>query len=125
MASDIMVLNIQEAQGGFVQIRVLFWIQIANPFPNSNATSAYAGIATDPNTSGILAQIQAGTVIEEANSFLFPLSWISTLWSTAVEPLLLAYLNARKAVRAGTLPALPDPGLKYKIVHDSVSGWSA
>lgn len=125
MASDICILDIREAQSGFVAIRTVFWITVVNPYPSPAAASAYPAIQTDPNTNGILAAIQAGTILEEVNSFIFPLNWVSTQWATAIEPLLLAYLNARKAVRAGTVLALPEPGLKYKIVHDSASGWAA
>jgi hypothetical protein len=125
ITKDICLLDIEPSVAGFITIRVVFWIQVTAGFPNTGATSAYPNIQTDPNTSGILTAIQAGTVIEEVYTFQFPQSWVAGEWSTAIEPLLLAYLTARKAWRAGTQGTIPDPGLKFAILHDSSSGWSA
>lgn len=123
MAADIMILSITPAEAGFVNLNVLFWIVIANPYPVPGAQSAYPAVGTDPNTTTVVAALQNGTLIEEQHSFSFPLNWITTQWA-AIEALLVAYLVAKKAVRTGTLAALPDPGLKYKVFHDSGTGWS-
>lgn len=125
ITKDICVLDIREQVAGFITLRAVFWVQVTNGYPNPGAVSAYPNITTDTNTTGILTAIQAGTVVEEVYSFMFPTGWIAGNWSTAVEPLLVAYLAARKSVRAGTLAALPDPGAKFAILHDSSSGWSA
>lgn len=125
MAARICILNITEAQAGFVNVNVLFWFPVASPYPNPGAGSSYPAVGTDPATQTVVSQLQLGTLIEEGHSFLFPTSWIAAQWATAVEPLLLAYYNARLAVHSGTLAAVPDAGLKYKILNDSVNGWSA
>ena len=124
ITKDICILDIRESTGGFVSLRCIFWILITNGFPNSNLTSVYPNITTDTNTNGILQAIQAGNILEEVYTFQFPLNWITTSWPT-IEALLLAYLNARKAQRAGTLAALPDIGLKFAVMHDSSAGWTA
>lgn len=126
ITKDICVLDIRDSTGGFITLRCAFWLAATNAYPSPGLTSSYVNITTDANTSGILAAIQAGTIIEEVYSFQFPVSWIgSANWGIAVEPLLLAYLNARKAYHAGTQGALPDVGAKFAVLHDSASGWSA
>lgn len=122
MAKDIVLLDIQQVIGGIVQIRCVFWFPVTNAYPAPTATSAYPAInTTDP---AILSAIQAGTVLEETMTLQFPTSTITNNWAT-VETIILAFYNERKNYRAGTVAALPDPGLKYKIAHDSVTGWSA
>lgn len=124
MPKDICVLDIREATPGFVNVRVLFWIAVAAGYKVPGATSAYPDITTDPATSSMLAAIQAGTVVEESYTFLFPVGWISGQWAT-VKAALVAFLTARKAQRAGTQGALPDPGFRYAVLHDTDTTWSA
>lgn len=124
MAKDILILDIKEASTGFVNIRFILWFPISAGFKNPNFTSSYPDITTDLNTTGQDAALRAGTVIEEIYTITIPMSWIANAWAS-VEAILLAFLTTRKNVRAGTLAALPDPGLKYAIMHDSGTGWSA
>lgn len=124
MAKDICILDIQEQQGGICNIRCVFWLPIVAPYPQPSVKSAYLNSNTDPATSGIESALQAGTLIEEVHIFQFPTSSIVSQWTT-VEAIILAFLNARKNYRAGTLPALPDPGTKFGVLHDSSTGWSA
>jgi hypothetical protein len=119
---DIVVLNIDQVQGGVVQIRCVFWFPIANGYPNPNATSAYPAInTTDP---AVFTALQAGTMLEEVYSLQFPTSTINNNWST-VEAIILAFYTERKNYRGGVTAAIPDPGAKYKVYHDSTTGWSA
>lgn len=124
MAKDICILDIRDAQPGFISIRCLFWLTVTAGYKMTGFVSSYPDINTDTNTTALLASIQAGTVLEETQTFTFPTLWVTTQW-TVIEQLLLAYLNARKAYRGGTLVAIPDPGIKYAILHDSATGWSA
>jgi hypothetical protein len=128
MAADIVILDIREQAGGIANIRFCCWFNTANPYPASNFMSAYPDIATDPTVgpSGqdVLNKLQAGTMTEEVFSVLVPISMIASSWVT-VQAYLLAILNARKAYKAGTSPAVPAIGLKYKILHDTVTNWSA
>lgn len=122
MAKDIVLLDVREQQGGISTIRCVFWIPVTNGYPAPTITSAYPAISqTD---AAVFAQLQAGTMLEEVQSFAFPTSAIETSWST-VELIILAFYQARKNYRAGTVSPLLDPGAKYQVSHDSVTGWSA
>jgi hypothetical protein len=122
MAKDIVLLDIQQVMGGIVQIRCVFWFAVTNGYPQPNAVSSYPAInTTDP---AVLASIQAGTTVEEVITLQFPTSTIVNSWST-VELIIAAFYNERKNYRAGTVAAIPDPGLRYKTYHDSATGWSA
>jgi hypothetical protein len=122
MAKDVILLDLQQVIGGIVQIRCVFWFPVTNGYPNPAAVSAYPAInTTDP---AVLTSIQAGTTIEETMALQFPTSTIQNNWST-VEMIILAFYNERKNYRAGTVSAIPDPGLKYKVYHDSATGWLA
>ena len=122
---QICVLDVREAQPGIITIRFVFWIPVTTGYPNAGASSAYPAINTDPNTSGVLALIQAGTLLEEIFTFTIATSTAVANWATVVEPIILAAYQARKNYRAGSVTALPDPGVKYGTLYDSVSGWSA
>jgi hypothetical protein len=124
MSKDICILDINEASAGFINMRVVFWFTVSTDYPTSSATSAYPNINSDPATQGILGQIQSGAIVEEVYSFMFPSNWVSTQWA-AIAALLIAYLNARKSFKAGTLVACPERGTKFGILHDASSGWSA
>lgn len=128
MAADIVILDIREQTGGLTNIRFACWFTVANPYPASTFISAYPDINTDPtvgaSAANYPAQLQSGALVEEVFNVLVPSVVISSSWAT-VEVLLLAIHTARAAYKAGSAPAVPTPGLKYKILHDSVSGWSA
>lgn len=121
---DICVLDIREMAGGICSVRFCCWLAVATAYPNALAISAYPNVSTDASTQGVLQLIQAGTLIEEVYNIVLPTSIISGSWAT-VETLMLAILNARKSYKNGTVAALPDPGLKLGILHDSATGWSA
>ena len=122
MAKDIVLLDISENQGGISNIRMVFWMPVTSGFPNPSFTSAYPAISmTDPS---VLTGLQNGTILEEVHSIQFPTSAIVNNWAT-VELIILAFLTSRKAYRTGTVTALPDPGAKYQVSHDSSSGWSS
>jgi len=124
ITKQICLLNISEVQGGICQITCAFWLPVVSAFPNASGSSAYPAISTDPNTSGVLAAIQAGTIIEEVHTYQFSNAEIVNSWA-AVEAIILAFFNARKNYRSGAAAAVPDPGLKYAILYDSSTGWSA
>jgi hypothetical protein len=122
VAKDIVLLDISENQGGISNIRMVFWMPVTSGFPNPSFTSAYPAISmTDPS---VLTGLQNGTILEEVHSIQFPTSAIVNNWAT-VELIILAFLTSRKAYRTGTVTALPDPGAKYQVSHDSSSGWSS
>lgn len=131
MAAEIVILDIREQTGGLCNVRFLLWLAAANPYPVKSAVSQYPDIQTDPavgpSGQNIPAGLISGAIVEESYSILVPTTLITggTNWTGLIEPYVLAILNARKSYHAGTAPALPDAGLKYKILHDTVTGWSA
>lgn len=129
MAADIVILDIREQAGGLATIRFALWFDIANPYPAPGTLSAYPDIASDPvagpNGQNIPNKLMTGTTAEEVYTVLLPVGFLGANWSTVVEPYILAILNARKAYKNGTAPASPAPGLKYKTLHDSSTGWTA
>ena len=129
MAADICILDIRELAGGLCNIRFCLWFSSTPPYPMSGYNSAYSEITTDPTLgpppgADYDNKLKAGSVTEEVYSMLVPSATVTGNWSV-VQSHLLAILNARKAYKAGTAPAIPAVGLKYKILHDSVSGWTA
>ncbi len=128
MAADIVILDIREQIGGLCNIRFACWFTIANPFPLGGATSTYPDIVSDisvgPSGQNVPAKLQTGEIAEETFNILVPISMLTSSWPT-LEAYMLAVLNARKSYKAGSAPAAPQPGLKYKILHDTVTGWSA
>jgi len=122
MAKQIVLLDISENQPGIVNIRCVFWLPVTSGYPSPSFVSSYLDINnTDP---AVLTALQAGTILEEVHVFQFPTGSIATSWTT-VELIIKAFYDSRKNYREGVTSALPDPGSKYKIFNDSVTGWSA
>jgi hypothetical protein len=124
ITKQICLLGINQLAGGLVNLQFCLWLPQTNGMPNPQGVSAYPKISTDPNTSGVLAAIQAGTIIEEVYNLLLPSSAIAGSWST-VEMVVNAILNGRLAYKAGTQGAIPDTGAKLGVLYDSSTGWSA
>lgn len=129
VTKDVVVLDIREVTGGLCNVRFAVWLQITAPYPSPNQVSAYLDINNDATVGAsgqnIPAALTAGTVVEEVYSILVPNQLIGSSWGTIIEPYIAAIVTARKNYHAGTGAAAPDPGLKYKILHDQSTGWSA
>ena len=126
--TDIVILDIREMTGGLCQIRFCTWFAVANPYPAPGFTSAYLDINSDsvvgPAGENVPAKLITGELVEEVFSVPVPAVMIANSWAT-VQAYLLAILNARKNYKAGSAQIIPNPGLKYKIRHDSATNWSA
>lgn len=113
MAKQIIALEKNLDQVGFVNIRVAFWLPVASgrEVPRPGASSAYRSISTAE-----LDALKAGTIIEEVYLENYP----PAMSTTAIK----ADLLSRYGIRATAILNLPDPNQYYGIFYDG-SVWSA
>jgi hypothetical protein len=110
MAKQIVVLG--AAQNSlWTNVIVATWFPIT-----SGAKTVTTGSVWGLASAGENAAIQAGTVLEESNSFQFP----TNLPVANVKAFLLQYWNNRNAQINGI-----GPGLYQNVFDDSITGWSA
>lgn len=110
MAKQIIVLG--TSQNGTTQsISATFWYAITSSPQTRTAGSVWAGASAAENTA-----IQAGTVLEEVQSFQFP---VGTATATIKDVLNKAWTQRNNAL-GGIGPA------QYNgVFFDSATGWSA
>lgn len=115
MAKQIVVLETNPADGGFINIRCCFWfpVTVGQELPRPDLVAS-AWKAAAP---GDLSALQAGTILEEVNSYRYP----SSFTAANIKTELVAAYNARKAY----LLSIPFQGQYYGVFFDSVAGWSA
>jgi hypothetical protein len=112
MAKRIIVLGVQVGTP-FTTVGAVFWYPVTVPSSAKTQTSGsiWTGAVAAEN-----AAIQAGTVIEEQNTFQFP----TGLASATMEAWLLQYWTQRNVQINGT-----GPNLFNGVFNDSLTGWSA
>lgn len=115
MAKEVIVLETNQNDGGFITIRAVFWIPVTSGQEQpiqSLAASAWSGAS-----AAEIGALQQGTVLEEVRTFVFP----STMATADVQKLLQTGWNSRAAY----LATVPPKGQYYGVYFDSVAGWKA
>jgi hypothetical protein len=115
MAKQVIVLESNPADGGFINIRAAMWYPVTAgqevPIPTLTKSAWAAASAQE------VSDLQAGRVIEEVNAYKFPNSYSTATIKTELQSI----YNARKAY----LATVPFQGQYYGVFWDSVTGWSA
>jgi hypothetical protein len=105
---QIIILETNPSEGGLISIRVSFWLPVpdgqAAPLPQL-AAAAWRGASDEE-----IAALQAGTIVEEVRTFIFPVS----LGEGDVHKILqIAYTD-----RLEYLQKLPPKGQYYGAFFD-------
>jgi hypothetical protein len=115
MARQITVLETNPGAGGMITIRCAFWFPVTIAVPKPTYISVILGASAPTGIES--SALQAGTVIEEVNTYVFP----GGTSPATLKADLLAYYQARAAF----LAAQPIVGQYYGVIYDSVALWSA
>lgn len=114
MAKQIIVLETNPADGGFNNLKVVFWFAIPSnrrvPIPSK--VSVWEGASIAETTA-----LQDGSVLEEIHNIKVPASYTGTEQK--------AVLNKAFTDRAAYLAAQPFKLQFAGVFFDSVTGWSA
>ena len=109
MAKQIIILGVTTTPL-LNSINCVFW------YPISSSAKAVSGISVWPGASAAENQaIQAGSVLEETQSFQFPVGFTPA----SIKAFLLQYWANRNAQLAGV-----GPGQFANVFEDSITGWS-
>lgn len=108
-AKQIIVLG-QQQTGTEIVINVVFWYPITSGALAQTKGSAWTGASAAENTS-----IQNGSVLEEGQSFSFPVGTTST----TIKDVLNKAWTQRNTALGGV-----GPNMFNGIFFDSVTGWS-
>lgn len=113
MAKQVIVLETNASDGGFITVRAAMWFPLTNPIAQApSLESAWPG-----RSQAEVDALRAGTVKEEVRQFQFP-----TGTSTAA---MKTQLQADYTARATWLAAQPPMGQYFGVFFDSATGWSA
>ncbi len=113
MAKQVIVLDTNASDGGFISIRVALWFPMTNPIVQSGTLdSVWPG-----RSQAEVDALRAGTVKEEVRIFQFPIATAGAVIKSA--------LQADYTARAAFLAAQPPVGQFFGVFFDSVTGWSA
>jgi hypothetical protein len=110
MAKEIVILGSSQ-NSLYTTVNAVCWFAITSGAKTQTNGSAWGGASTAENTA-----IQAGTVLEEQNSFQFP----TGLPTANMKAFLVQYWTNRNAQINGV-----GPGLYQNVFDDSITGWSA
>jgi len=110
MAKQIIVLGVSQSSTQF-QVNALFWYPITSGIQTRTSGSQWSGASSAENLA-----IQNGTVLEEGQSFAFP---VGTLTATIKDVLNKAWTQRNSAL--GGI----GPNLYNGVFYDSATLWSA
>lgn len=115
-ATQIIVLNVQDAGSNRVTYNYLCWLNSPNPLPNPSFVSAWKalGSSTGPSASQVTA-LQNGSVVEQFGS----LTVSSSTLITSVQNTLISDCATRQTY----INNIPGQGIYYGQTYVPGTGW--
>lgn len=121
MAREIILLEVNPADGGQIRVNCVFWFAITNVLAQavkSNVVSAVnaAQAGASAPSGAELSALQSGAVLEEWKSFVFPNSYTSAQ--------IKAELQSHYTARQSYIASLPAVEQWYGVSWDGAA-WTA